>query len=490
MNPNTLKENLLPSQENINWLGRLPIEVMENEPVTDDFKRIRHLLQGVMVSLGAGATSAFWPINMRTGDVIGGGVAVGVTATVANSLAFWVLQVSSGNDVIYEKMGAKTTAEWHLSRGEIKSRGAQTVQLVAAAIMSASNAVPSVLAARFYRGESEDKRITVVVTTALGLSLTLFPFDSTYRGIGALSQSSLDPVARKLLALKGMVYKKVRNQEYVLAEKQQGYLDSLDLLVGDDHEQKAITYWDHLLDDSSVSELSAGQKRAIQIGTYAGTALGLAFTGVLGEFTYDKIKGETSDTALAATCSISVVSSNLFSIQQLIQNMTAMTALKTYNLVTWSKTNESLSRKLLPCTTVCLDVLALMNSIFALGATVVIYSDHFDKSEAEKAAGISIMGAGLFSILFNVMLANIDKVLHRVILHKGTDLEVNMVKRLRHLYRVAEGVKRASLLDAAHFAKQLSDGKYQGMLDKLELKLGELDAYISKHEKKSNAEVV
>lgn len=450
------------------FLGQHIISTIENRDRIDVHAKLRKSMKIGVILLSATAKVPYWVISMKLGKIIG------PVSAVANTVAFFILETWAGRQTIDNELRPKTIAELSLF-GDKKVRHIIVITSLSFLIAAASQ-LPTALAAMKYNSPA----LKIAAAIILVISNSLFPLRSIQLSLEAIGRQSIRDVESKLNNLKSkildLLFSKIsqlKNSnacEWVKVLQEIQYTEDVRIKK---RKYYSILFKDNI--DQTPSETTGRQIR--KVGEVVGFILNIFLQYSLGAYTYAASKEELDDSdGLGISLAIVAVASNIYLMGKSIQKTMGKIFESVQKWLTGNKA-PSLIEQMRPRATFMITSVGILLDILALGPTIVIWSDYYDRNRSEKYLLTSLMCLSIFTLLMTAMLDTLEDIVENWVVFNGTQLEKEALMLNGKFKSLAEAIKNTPHNHFAVFMLDLPEEIRSPLLRQFNISLEEVKRF-------------
>jgi len=445
------------------------VAILEGHVTSSHHRFLKPGAKIIVISLSAAAKISFWPVSKRLGR------GIGETCALANCIAFFVLEYWAGTQTIDSIFAPKSEAERLMHKQNNRSR--RYLFIPPALLIAVVSQLPSALAAVKYNS----REFKIPAAVLLLVSNSIFPFRSMQLTLEALQRQTRNAIEQKLNGLRQEVASLLlANRTILTSSGRDNFVErfkSIQSLTSFDERKERYSHL--LIQPIEVNQPSNGERRARQVGEAIGGLLNLFFQGAIGAYTFTETKKEIVDSnPLGGTFAALAVVSNIYLMGDALRKTTGRVFGMTYRIFATNHA-PSLIEQLRPRLTFALKACGVVIDLFALGATIVVWSDFFEKNEKEKYSLTTLMCASIFMMVFTAMLDTVEGIIEQVIFLNGSQQEIELVSLDRKVRQIAESMKSIPLLHFATFILALPEEQRDSLLNKFEVTTQNLRNYVA-----------
>ncbi|CAM0117099.1 hypothetical protein [Rhabdochlamydiaceae symbiont of Dictyostelium giganteum] len=440
---------------------------VERTPSPDPNRIIRLAVKTFCLIVSAGAKAPYIPISLT----LPGGPAF----AFGNTTSFFILEWWAIRATIDEALGARGKSESLLiKRG---GRGAlyQLATLTGALAISIFPQIPIALPALDYDGQF--KVPGFIVLLGAGVFIPIRSLQLTVDNV--LKKMLIDQTGKKLqqarLSMMGLI------QEYRDIFRQSSLQDKMEKILELDsiRGQKDLTaYIQKVFKPKAIKPVVQESKICKRVSFVAGAMLTAAFEAALVMYTWEKTEEHFIDNEVAAgAIAIATGISWLYLTGQAIIGTTQRVSQAVVNLIKGRK-DPSIASQIYPKLTFTLNALGLINTVLALGPTVVIWGEFYESNRYEQVAVEIVMCSSLFLLLSTATLDIIQDFMQQIIQKKGLPNEKLIAELDLELQKFQGLLKESALPDIAAFIMDIPEDLRETLLTKAELTSEVLESYL------------
>ncbi|MGR3973387.1 MAG: hypothetical protein QRY72_02265 [Candidatus Rhabdochlamydia sp.] len=461
-------DSLLSQQTAFSLLSKAVMEeCIERRVASDPHKIARLAIKTVCLIVSAGAKIPYIPISLT--------LPAGPAFAFGNTTSFFILEWWAIRATIDEALGSRGASEAQMVKRGGKGFLYQIATLVGALVISIFPQIPIALPALDYDGQF--KVLGFITLLAAGVFIPIRSLQLTVDNI--LKKFMIDESGKKIQQLCFSMAGLIQEERDLF--RQLPYQDKLQMISRLDDIRKSQDFSGYIKElftpkvgHKVVKESSLCKK----ISFAAGIALTAAFEAALVMYTWEKTQEHFIDNeAAAGAIAITTGISWLYLTGQAIIGTTQRVSQAVVNLIKRQK-DPSIASQIYPKLTFALKSLGMINTVLALGPTVVIWGEFYASNRYEQVAVEIVMCSSLFLLLSTATLDIIQDFIQQLIQHKGSS-DQQLIARLDHEFQKFQTLLRQSALpDIAAFVMDLPEDIKGRLLNQAAITQEMLDHYL------------